>query len=173
MRNTCLRTVPACTRSYMGAMGPGLSRTGIKKPDKSAGQVPRIDRSQYKNYLETLDQAAATPDSGIKVSTLPRSVPNAMPSGWVPPPTSLPDLPYFVWRNLDQTLPVEHKENSEFNRYTQISKIEGDIEALRAAVEKFLDDDTIPVVASDITGTVTCLGWRAFEIKRWLQLQGF
>ena len=152
-------------------MGPGLSRTGIKQPNY--GQVPRIDRSQYKNYLKTLEKAASTPDSGIKISNMPRSVPNAKPSGWVPPPTRIPDLPFFVWRNIDQTLPVEHKENQQFHRYTQITKIEGDIEALRAAVENFLDDETIPVVANEVTGTITCLGWRAFELKKWLQFQGF
>ena len=171
VRKICPRDVPRCVRSYIGAMGPGLSKSGIKKPD--LGKVPQIDRSQYKNYLKTVERAASTPDSGIKISNLPRSVPNAMASGWVPPPDTIPDLPYFVWRNIDQTLPVEHKESGNFHRYTQITKIEGDIELLRTAVENFLDDKTIPVVANEVTGTITCLGWRAFELKKWLQLQGF
>ena len=74
---------------------------------------------------------------------------------------------------MDQTLPVQHKESEEFRRFTQVSRIEGDIQKLRADIERFLDDPTIPVVANEVEGTITLIGWRAFELKKFLQLQGF
>ena len=165
------RLSQTCTRSYIGAMSPGLSKSGIKKAQFNQ-QVPRINRSQYKIYLETLDKSKAFTDTDVTFSNIP-PVPGALPSGWVPPPQDIPDLPYFVWRNVDKTLPVEHKESEEFRRFTQLSKIEGDIQELKSAIERFLDDSSIPVVANEVQGTVTLIGWRAFEIKKFLQLQGF
>ena len=162
----------SCARQYIGAAGPGLSRTGIKFPPKN-GQVPRIDRTQYKVYLETLSEPTHR-GPGVTVSKLPiTAVPNAHPSGWTQPHNQIPDLPYFVWRKLDQTLPVDHKESEEFRRITQISKIEGDIQLLKEDIQIFLEDESIPVVANELLGTITILGWRAFEVKKWLQLQGF
>lgn len=174
---SCLRKLsrlsPICSRSYIGGISPGLSKSGIKKVQYNQ-QVPRIDRSQYQIYLETLAKTPETPaKSTVTHSTLPQSIPGSMPSGWVPPPQELPDLPYFVWRTVDQTLPVQHKESEEFRRFTQVSRIEGDIQKLRADIERFLDDPTIPVVANEVEGTITLIGWRAFELKKFLQLQGF
>ena len=110
------------------------------------------------------------PFTGDKHATVALS---PKPSGWTPPPTTIPDLPYFLWRTVDnETLPVEHKTTSEDNlRYTEVSRIEGDLHQLRADLEEFLEDKT--VTANEITGTITILGWRAFEIKKWLQLKGF
>lgn len=167
----CIR-VQGGVRTYLGAFGPGLSRSGIKRPGPASGKVPDIDRSQYKIYLDQVDENTYKSPS-VKLSELPVKIPGAKPSGWVPPPASIPDLPYFIWRNVDKALPVEHKQNEKFHRFTQISRIEGDIQTLRDDIEGFLNDETVPVVANENTGTITCLGWRAFEIKKWLQLQGF
>uniref|UniRef100_A0A6G1S4D1 Large ribosomal subunit protein mL49 n=1 Tax=Aceria tosichella TaxID=561515 RepID=A0A6G1S4D1_9ACAR len=102
-----------------------------------------------------------------------------LPSGFVPPPETQPDLPYFISRTRNYLLPVYYRLHSDPNEcVTIVKRIEGDLwqleEDLRNHLESLLaDKQRILTSVQETDGRIELRGKWIHQTVDWLYAQGF
>lgn len=102
-----------------------------------------------------------------------------LPSGFVPPPETPPDLPYFVPRTRNHLLPVYYHLSSDPNECkTSIRSISGDIwkleEDLRTHLESLLGSNRrILSSVQEPDERIEFRGRYLHQVVDWLHAQGF
>lgn len=103
-----------------------------------------------------------------------------MPSGYVPPPESPPDLPYFIARTRNYLLPVYYRLHSDPNEcVTIIKQAQGDLwqleEDLRTHLESLEAANKQRIITSveETEAQILLRGKWLHETVDWLHAQGF
>lgn len=95
------------------------------------------------------------------------------PSGWVPPATEKPNLPFFIKRSKYNNLPVyTDYKNAGSRKITIIRKIKGDLKALDDCLKYHLGDDIITSV-NELTSQVKIKGIYKDEVVTILKQLGY
>lgn len=103
----------------------------------------------------------------------------AMPSGFVPPPEVMPDLPYAVPRTRNYLLPVYYFVSDDSEKcQTLIKQVSGDLwqleHDLRVYLEEIKQSETrIMTSVQEADGRVAFRGRHLKEIVSWLHEKGF
>jgi len=103
----------------------------------------------------------------------------ALPSGFVPPPETYPDLPYFVPRTRNYLLPVYYFVNKDpTQNMTVIKQVSGELwkleEDLRTHLEKISGSKKrILSAVLETDAMVTFRGRHVHQVVEWLYAQGF
>ncbi|XP_074632543.1 large ribosomal subunit protein mL49-like [Acropora palmata] len=95
------------------------------------------------------------------------------PSGWVPPSTEAPDLPFFIKRSKFNNLPVytDYKRGGNY-KLTVIRKIEGDLQALDGVLRDRLGKD-IHCQINELTSQLKIKGIHKDAVVTVLKQLGF
>jgi large subunit ribosomal protein L49 len=122
----------------------------------------------------------------IKVAPMPRlrkagEPVKPLPSGFVPPPETPPDLPYFIPRTRNYLLPVYYLVHSDPNECATIVKqVQGDLwqleHDLRTHLEQNLDNNNKKRILTSVQepdGRILLRGKWLHETVDWLHAQGF
>ncbi|KAK7930472.1 hypothetical protein WMY93_006867 [Mugilogobius chulae] len=97
------------------------------------------------------------------------------PSGWQPPSSSPPDLPYMIRRSRMHNVPVYTDLTHGNRQITVVRKVEGDIWALERDVKAFLKDaigKAPPTQVNEVAMTIKVKGHFDCELKEWLLKKG-
>ncbi|KAJ7374414.1 54S ribosomal protein L49, mitochondrial [Desmophyllum pertusum] len=95
------------------------------------------------------------------------------PSGWVPPDTEKPDLPFFIKRSKYNNLPVYTDFKSGGTRHiTIIRRITGDLKALDNCLKHHLGNDVITQI-NELTSQVKIRGLYKDEVVTLLKQLGY
>lgn len=98
------------------------------------------------------------------------------PSGWIPPATTPPALPYMIRRSRMHNIPVYSDLTHGNRKMTLVRKVEGDIWALEKDVKQYLKELTgkeLPTQVNEVTMTLKVKGHFDIELKEWLAKKGF
>lgn len=139
-------------------------------------KVRNITTPELWEYVERLAK--------IKVAPLPDrrkagEPPTPMPSGFMPPPESPPDLPYFVPRTRNYLLPVYyHLDNDPEKCSTIVKQVTGDLwqleEDLRTHLESLNKTNRRILTSVLETDDRVCFRGRYLhQVVDWLHAQGF
>ncbi|RMX52395.1 large ribosomal subunit protein mL49-like [Pocillopora verrucosa] len=98
---------------------------------------------------------------------------NASPSGWVPPATEKPNLPFFIKRSKYNNIPVYTDYRSGRTRkLTIIRRVKGDLKALEECLKSHLGNDII-TSRNELTSQVKIRGSYKDEVFTLLKRLGF
>lgn len=127
------------------------------------------------DYVERLARIKVPP----KPETRKPGEMKRLPSGFVPPPETPPDLPYFIPRTRNFLLPVYYNLDSDPEEcYTTVKQIAGDLwqleEELRDHLEKLKGDrQRILTSVQETDARILFRGRHLHEIVDWLHEKGF
>ena len=102
-----------------------------------------------------------------------------LPSGFVPPPETPPDLPYFIARTRNHLVPVYYNLHKDpVNCYTIIRKVSGDIWKLEEDLRTHLEslNEKRQKILSSVHETDECVLFRGryvHQVVDWLHEKGF
>lgn len=97
----------------------------------------------------------------------------ASPSGWVPPATEKPDLPFSIKRSKYNNIPVYTDYRSGGTRkLTIIKRVKGDLKALEECLKSHLGNDII-TSGNELTSQVIIRGSYKDEVFTLLKRLGF
>lgn len=153
----------------------------IYKDSQSEGaqqytKVRDITNPELWAYVERLQRIQIAPLPGTRKAN---EQVKPMPSGYVPPPESPPDLPYFVMRTRNYLLPVYYHLDDEPDKcYTTVTKVSGDLWKFEQDVRTFLQSlghykRRILSSVHETDGTVSFRGKHLHEVVDWLHEKGF
>lgn len=143
---------------------------------KEYTNVRSVKSSELWDYVERLARIKIAPQPRRRKANEPIT---PMPSGYVPPPETPPDLPYFVARTRNHLLPVYYSLHSDPNKCATIVKqVTGDLwkleEDLRNHLEA-LNDNKRRILTSvqETDERILFRGRHIHQVVDWLHAQGF
>lgn len=143
---------------------------------KEYTNVQNITSPELWAHVERLARIKVAPE--LKPRKLDEPV-KPLPSGFVPPSETQPDLPYFISRTRNNLLPVYYRLDSDPNEcVTIVKRIDGDLwkfeEDLRTHLESLLNDKRrILTSVHEPDGRLLLRGRWIHETVDWLHAQGF
>ncbi|KJH43880.1 hypothetical protein DICVIV_10112 [Dictyocaulus viviparus] len=158
---------------------PWLDPWGHALPRKSSTltSVEEVDIDW--SYVERLMPHEVVPP-------LPRHKSYPTPSGWQPPRDPPPDLPYYIRRNRDHTLPLYlslkkdllNEETLDIDHVELVTMrgIDGDVFACDADLRKFLASEfgkTVATHVDELKGRIVIKGADRSLIEKFLFAKGF
>lgn len=146
----------------------GLSRV-VAQPTTRAVVVPFFQPRFYSSQPTTTTTTTTPPT--ISTPTQPTPIQTSTPTA---APTQSTRKPYLVGRAWTQRLPVYHLAKRGGNKkLTQIKKVQGDGQAFRRDLAKFLGLEEKEVRVKVPTGHLEVDGHRKEEIVKFLNESGF
>lgn len=139
-------------------------------------KVRNITTPELWQYVERLARYKISPQ--IPKRKLGEPV-KTLPSGFVPPCESPPDLPYFVPRTRTHLLPVYYKLHSDPGKsYTLVKHVSGDLWKLEEDLRTYLqslhpDGDRILTSVQETDDQVQFRGRHLHQVVDWLHSKGF
>lgn len=128
------------------------------------------------DYVERLARIKIAPQPRLRKAGEPIV---ALPSGFIPPPETPPDLPYFVPRTRNYLLPVYYKlHNDPEECYTMIKLVSGDLWKLAEDVRIHLEslDECKQKILTGVQETDARIMFRGrwvHQVVDWLHNKGF
>lgn len=143
---------------------------------KEYTKVRNVTTPELWKYVEQLARIRFAPEPRRRKANEPIT---PLPSGFIPPPETPPDLPYFVARTRNYILPIYYKLHSDPEMcFTFVNQVTGDLwkleEDLRLHLEN-LNENKRRILTSvhETDGRVLFRGKHLHQVADWLHSKGF